>query len=467
MTHVASVLSVRALRFVRIDPRLLAFGLLLNLGSAFGQTFFISLFSGEIRAAFAISNGEFGAIYSAATLASAALLSWSGRWIDRIDLRRWTAIVIVLSAFACVAMALTQDLWMLVLGIFLLRHMGQGLMTHTAITSQGRYYENARGRAVATAGLGEPLAEAIFPLVVVLTIAAIGWRQGWTAFAVGLVLVLLPVCLWLLRGHDRRHQRYLHGAADGTSVNGGSSHWTRKAVLRDPRFYFLLPVILAPAFISTGLFFHQIFLVEAKGWALESWAATYVAFAAASVVAGLAFRCPCRSRRRAGHPALAVAPARPRLPPPDDIERSACRLGLHDSRGRLDGRGQYLLRGLLASRLWHGSPGLDSLAGLRAHRARERPLAGADGRGARPRRLHRDDYARVRGLLRRRERGGAARHAPLQPLALSASGGGTGFETLGLGLAPHLAQEHGIAFQASAIFARCGPVTFSRIATAR
>lgn len=289
MTHVASVLSVRALRFVRIDPRLLAFGLLLNLGSAFGQTFFISLFSGEIRAAFAISNGEFGAIYSAATLASAALLSWSGRWIDRIDLRRWTAIVIVLSAFACVAMALTQDLWMLVLGIFLLRHMGQGLMTHTAITSQGRYYENARGRAVATAGLGEPLAEAIFPLVVVLTIAAIGWRQSWTAFAVGLVLVLLPVCLWLLRGHDRRHQRYLHGAADGTSVNGGSSHWTRKAVLRDPRFYFLLPVILAPAFISTGLFFHQIFLVEAKGWALESWAATYVAFAAASVVAGLAF----------------------------------------------------------------------------------------------------------------------------------------------------------------------------------
>ena len=47
---------------------------------------------------------------------------------------------------------------------------------------------------------------------------------------------------------------------------------------------FWLPHSSAPA--SS---FHQIFLVEAKGWALESWAATYVAFAAASVVAGLAF----------------------------------------------------------------------------------------------------------------------------------------------------------------------------------
>ena len=108
----ASVFSFRALHFVRADPRLLAYGLLLTFSSAFGQTFFISLFSGEIRAAFAISNGEFGAIYSAGTLASAALLSWSGHWIDRIDLRRWTVMVIILSTVACVAMALAQDLWM-------------------------------------------------------------------------------------------------------------------------------------------------------------------------------------------------------------------------------------------------------------------------------------------------------------------------------------------------------------------
>lgn len=289
----ASVLSFRALHFVRADPRLLAYGLLMTFCSGFGQTYFISLFSGEIRETFVVSNGEFGAIYSAGTLGSAALLSWSGHWIDRIDLRRWTVIVIALSAVACVAMASAQAIWMLVVGIFLLRHMGQGLMYHTAITSQGRYYDIARGRAVATAGLGETLAEATFPLIVVTAVAAIGWRQSWIAFGAGLALLLLPVCLWLLRGHDARHHRYLNGADGGGPANGAapataSIHWTRGAVLRDPRFYALLPVVLAPAFIGTGIAFHQVFLVESKGWVLGDWAATYLAFASASVVSGLA-----------------------------------------------------------------------------------------------------------------------------------------------------------------------------------
>lgn len=288
-----SVLPLRALHFMRADPRLLAYGLLMTFCSGFGQTYFISLFSGEIRETFAISNGEFGAIYSAGTLASAALLSWSGHWIDRIDLRRWTAIVIVLSAVACLAMASAQAIWMLVVGIFFLRHMGQGLMYHTAITSQGRYYEIARGRAVATAGLGETLAEASFPLIVVAAVAAIGWRQSWIVFGAGLALVVLPGCLWLLRGHGLRHGRYLDGAGGEAATNGGESgsmpvHWTRKAVLRDPRFYSLLPVVLAPAFIGTGIAFHQVFLVESKGWILGDWAATYLGFASASVVSGLA-----------------------------------------------------------------------------------------------------------------------------------------------------------------------------------
>ena len=249
-------------------------------------------FSGEIRTAFAIGNGEFGAIFFAGTLASAALLSWSGHWIDRLDLRRWTTIVIVLSALACVVMALAQSVWMLVLAIFLLRHMGQGLMTHTAVTSQGRYYEAARGRAVATVALGAPMARAALPLATVVTAAAIGWRQSWIVLAAVLAFVVLPLCLRLLRDHDRRHHRYLSGAdgasrPDGGPAAPGPGHWTRKAVLRDPRFYVLLPIVLAPSFIGTGIIFHQVVLIEAKGWTLENWAAAFIAHAAASVVSGV------------------------------------------------------------------------------------------------------------------------------------------------------------------------------------
>ena len=121
-----STFLFRALNFLRTDPRLLAYGFLLSFGSGFGQTYFIALFSGNVRGEYGISHGGFGAVYAAATLSSALVLTWTGRWIDRIDLRRWTATVVVLLAGACLAMALAWNMVSLVVAIFLLRQMGQG-----------------------------------------------------------------------------------------------------------------------------------------------------------------------------------------------------------------------------------------------------------------------------------------------------------------------------------------------------
>ena len=295
------------LSFVRIDPRLLAFGFLMTMCSTFGQTFFVSLYANYIKADFGLSNGEFGAAYSLGTIGSAAVLTWSGHWIDRIDLRLWTKLVIVLFAFACLTMALAQNFIMLVVAIFLLRQAGQGLMTHTAMTSQARYHDLARGRAVATAGLGFPAAESFIPLIGVLLAASLGWRETWFLFAAFMIVALLPLVLWLLKGHDIRHaaylQRDLHTAPldqtkgaeeqeDGDSylhevLIHARKHWRRREVLRDYRFYILLPVILAPSFITTGLFFHQVKLSFDKGWPVTQWAVTFSALAGASVVGAI------------------------------------------------------------------------------------------------------------------------------------------------------------------------------------
>ena len=63
-----------AAAFLRTDPRLLVFGIVASAATSFGQTYFIALSGGEIRAAFDLSHGDFGAVYSAATLASALVL---------------------------------------------------------------------------------------------------------------------------------------------------------------------------------------------------------------------------------------------------------------------------------------------------------------------------------------------------------------------------------------------------------
>lgn len=54
-------------QFVKSNFRWLAGGLLLTVFSSFGQTFYISLFSKQIRKTFDLTDGNFGTIYMIAT----------------------------------------------------------------------------------------------------------------------------------------------------------------------------------------------------------------------------------------------------------------------------------------------------------------------------------------------------------------------------------------------------------------
>ena len=67
--------------FLRRNASWLAAGALLSFLSSFGQTFSISVFAGEIRGECGLTHGGWGAIYSLATMASAAVVT--GALIDR------------------------------------------------------------------------------------------------------------------------------------------------------------------------------------------------------------------------------------------------------------------------------------------------------------------------------------------------------------------------------------------------
>jgi len=279
---------VNYLHFVHANARFLAFGLLAVGLSGLGQTYFIALFGGEIRAALALSHGDFGLLYSAATLVSGLTIGWAGRWLDRLDLRAFLAVVCGGVAAGGLLMAGAETVWAMGVAMFLLRFAGQGLMTHMAFTSMGRYFESGRGKAVSIAAMGMPLGEALLPAVVVAAVAAVGWRQTWLLAAVMVVLVALPLLLWLLRGHGERKRRF-HAAEDTGGTEAGGRQWTRGEVLRDARFYLLLPAVLAGPFIVSALFFHQVHIAEAKGWTLSWLATSFIGFAAMHVLGLLVF----------------------------------------------------------------------------------------------------------------------------------------------------------------------------------
>ena len=84
---------MKYLEFLIQNGRFLAFGIAAIFFASSGQTIFISIFGGEFRRDFGLTNGDFGFIYMIATIASAFSLIALGRLIDRIDLRLYTALI--------------------------------------------------------------------------------------------------------------------------------------------------------------------------------------------------------------------------------------------------------------------------------------------------------------------------------------------------------------------------------------
>lgn len=273
--------------FARSHLRFLGFGFLLAFTSSAGQTYFIGVFGPEVRATFDLTHTEWGFIYMVGTLCSAALLPWSGHLIDRFDLRVYSAAVVSGLVLACTVMSFTPSALLLIVSIFLLRQFGQGLASHTAITSMARYMRSGRGKGIAISSMGYSLGEATLPLLAVTAIAIIGWRSTYLLTAL-CVLGLLPVILLMLRGHTIRHQAHIEALEREESDEGEERvSKTRKQMLGEGRFYLLLPALLAPSYVATGLFFHHLTLADSKGWS-NSWVTgNYWIYALCAITASL------------------------------------------------------------------------------------------------------------------------------------------------------------------------------------
>ena len=133
---------------------------------------------------FGLTHGEFGRIYMFATLASALCIPFVGRLNRCCKGPSYDSAgsVPVLAGAALLA-GYASSLPILVFAIFLLRLFGQGMMTHIALTSTGRWFVAERGRAVSLVVLGHQGGEATIPLAFAAFSIGYGYRVGWFAAA--------------------------------------------------------------------------------------------------------------------------------------------------------------------------------------------------------------------------------------------------------------------------------------------
>jgi len=160
-------------------------------------------------------------------------------------------------------------------------------MSHTAMTTMARYYERERGRAIAIATIGFACGEALLPVLAVTSIALLGWRMSYAGAAIVVAVVLLPIVLWLCKGHRQRHLAHLELTRSAQLASPERSSWTVGEMLRDTRFYLLLPGVMAPGLILTAMFFHHLNLADAKGWSHAWITGSYVIYAVAAIITSL------------------------------------------------------------------------------------------------------------------------------------------------------------------------------------
>lgn len=261
-------------KFLRENARWLAAGFLMTFFSIYGQTTFIALSAGHIRDEYGLTHGDFGTLYMIATLASALTLPRLGQVVDRHSVVRVAMVVVPMLAVATVAMALSHHVVLLLVTLYLLRLFGQGMMVHTAYTGTARWFSAQRGRALSVIILGHNAGDALMPILFVTLAGVIGWRNGWLLAAATLLLVATPL-IYRLAVVNRTPR-----ASDPVPRVSDARDWTRREVARDPYFYLLMLAVMAPSFIVTVIFFHQVYLVEERHWSMEAFAASFAVSAA-------------------------------------------------------------------------------------------------------------------------------------------------------------------------------------------
>ena len=156
-------------------------------------------------------------------------------------------------------------------------------MAHTASVAISRFFDRSRGKALSYTWIGMSFGEFFLPIIIVYFLTFIYWRNLWQGFAI-IIILLLPIFTYLtikeisIFSREKKSKDNLN-----KNVNTIKS-WTRKEVLKDLKFYSILPAMLASSFIITGIVINQTFIIESKDWGKFAIAKSFMIYSILTVI---------------------------------------------------------------------------------------------------------------------------------------------------------------------------------------
>ena len=157
-------------------------------------------------------------------------------------------------------------------------------MAHTASVAISRFFDRSRGKALSYVWVGMSFGEFLLPIIIVYFLTFIYWRNLWQGFAI-IIILLLPIFTY--RYTIKEISIFSRENKNGDNVNKNIDtikSWTRREVLKDLKFYSILPAMLASSFIITGIVINQTFIIESKGWEKFAIAKAFMIYSILTVV---------------------------------------------------------------------------------------------------------------------------------------------------------------------------------------
>ena len=153
-------------------------------------------------------------------------------------------------------------------------------MAHAGETSLARYFDKDRGKAISVGTFGGMFGVMILPILAVYIMNSFDWHTVWLIASFSILIVFLPILIFSLHKQNIRHKKFINIIKD----DSGQKNWKIREIILDKKFYIYLPISIALPFISTGLQFHQIFIINQKGWTLDMLAQSFVSFGIFSII---------------------------------------------------------------------------------------------------------------------------------------------------------------------------------------
>jgi MFS family permease len=180
---------------------------------------------------------------SAAQVISGLLLPFTGRAMDRRSIR-WLAsggIVTLAAAFLMISFA--TEIWHIIL-IYALFISGAEALAGPLVaqTLAARWFRARRGMAIGIAAIGTSVGGLLLPPLTVYLMTEFGWRAAHIMLAIGMVIVMVPVILLVVRNspEDKGIEPEPEGPTPAPAPGTGTTTWTSGLIIRSKVFWLIV-----------------------------------------------------------------------------------------------------------------------------------------------------------------------------------------------------------------------------------